>query len=58
LSEKSELVIDALFLTAFVSPALYYSVMRPMMLHITERRQVEDALKESELSHFELNHLK
>ena len=42
-------MLDATLLVILLSPALYFFVLRPLMLHISERRQAEEALER--LSH-------
>jgi PAS domain S-box-containing protein len=44
----SEAILDAFFLTCLVFPMLYFFSFRPMILHITERKLTEEALRQSE----------
>lgn len=39
-----EALVDSTALVILLSPLLYYFMFRPLMLHINERRQTEDAL--------------
>jgi signal transduction histidine kinase/CheY-like chemotaxis protein len=45
LSRISEAIIDASLLLMIVSPILYFFLLRPLILHITERRRIEEELK-------------
>ncbi len=47
-----EAVFDALMLTTMGFPILYFSLFRPMILHITERKHAEETAK---LAYAELN---
>ena len=40
--------IDSFLLLLLLIPSLTYFVFRPLLLHITERKRVEEALRESE----------
>ncbi len=40
-------LIDSTLLMVFISPALYFFLFRPLIAHISERRQAESALKEA-----------
>ncbi len=44
----AELLLDSTLLVLMLSPALYFFLFRPLLLHINERRQAERALEESE----------
>ncbi|NWF98139.1 MAG: PAS domain S-box protein [Nitrospirae bacterium] len=44
LSVAGELLLDAVLLTSTGTIVLYYSLFRPMRLHINERKKAEDAL--------------
>ena len=48
LSMWTEALIDPALLVVLLSPTLYFFLFHPLVTHITERRQAEDALKESE----------
>ncbi len=43
-----EVFIDSALLIALLSPALYFFMFRPLVVHTTERRRAEDTLGESE----------
>lgn len=43
-----EAVLDASTLSLLVTPALYFFIYRPFIIHIEEHSKVEEALKESE----------
>ncbi|MCX9009758.1 MAG: PAS domain S-box protein, partial [Candidatus Methanoperedens sp.] len=43
-----EVLIDSAFLVVLLSPMLYFFLFHPLVMHITERRQAEEALAESE----------
>lgn len=42
-----EALFDATLLTVMILPALYFFLYRPMTLHITERKRVEEALRKA-----------
>lgn len=50
----SEAMVDAALLVAFVSPALYFFLFRPLALHIREREQIEDVLHKNEEEQFKI----
>lgn len=39
-----EIIFDALFLVALISPVLYYLVLKPLILHLNERKRFEACL--------------
>ncbi|KCZ72921.1 PAS domain S-box [Candidatus Methanoperedens nitroreducens] len=43
-----EVLIDSALLIALLSPTLYFFLFHPLVMHITERKRAEDALRESE----------
>ncbi len=43
-----EALLDAFTLVLLVTPALYYFIYRPFVIHIEEHRKAEEAVKESE----------
>jgi hypothetical protein len=45
ISKLSEAIVDASLLLMMVSPVLYFFLLRPLLLHITERKRIEDELK-------------
>ena len=47
-SKWVEVFFDAASLTILLSPAIYFFLYRPMVLHINERKKAEEALRESE----------
>jgi PAS domain S-box-containing protein len=47
-----EAIFDAFVLTALVFPILYIFLLRPMILHLTERKRAEESMK---LAYAELN---
>jgi two-component system sensor kinase FixL len=47
-----EAIIDATLLVALVSPALYFFLFRPLVIHIREREQIEDVLHKNEEEQF------
>ncbi|MEK6790710.1 MAG: diguanylate cyclase [Deltaproteobacteria bacterium] len=42
-----EIVFDALFLVTLISPVLYYLVLQPLLLHLSERKRFEAFLVKS-----------
>ncbi len=54
LSLISESVIDAALLVAVVSPALYFFLFRPLVIHIREREQIEEVLHKNEEEQFKV----
>ncbi|MDO8206273.1 MAG: ATP-binding protein [Gallionella sp.] len=50
----SEAIVDATLLVAFVSPALYFFLFRPLAIHIRERDQIEDVLHKNEEEQFKV----
>lgn len=48
LSYPVEVLLDSTSLVLLLSPIFYYSLFRPLLLHITERRRTEEALRKSE----------
>ncbi|MDO8312822.1 MAG: ATP-binding protein [Sideroxyarcus sp.] len=54
LSLIGEAIIDATLLVALVSPALYFFLFRPMVMHIREREQIEDVLHRNEEEQFKV----
>ncbi len=47
ISKLSEAIVDASLLLMMVSPVLYFFLLRPLLLHITERKRIEDELKKA-----------
>jgi signal transduction histidine kinase/CheY-like chemotaxis protein len=47
LSQFGEAVLDASFLVMLVSPVFYFFILRPLMLHITKRKQAERELEKA-----------
>ncbi len=47
-------IIDATLLVALVSPTLYFFLFRPLVIHIRERVQIEDALRKNEEEQFKV----
>jgi PAS domain S-box-containing protein len=47
-------IIDAALLVALVSPALYYFLLRPLVIHIRERDELEDVLHKNEEEQFKV----
>lgn len=47
-------MLDATLLITLLSPVLYFFVLRPLILHIAERKQAEE---KTELAHVELNQI-
>ena len=47
-----EAIIDATLLVALVSPALYFFLFRPLVIHIREHEQIEDVLHKNEEEQF------
>jgi PAS domain S-box-containing protein len=47
LSPQTEGILDAFMLTVLVFPALYFSLFRPMVLHITKYKQSQEALRQA-----------
>ena len=45
-SSEVTILIDTFFLIALLSPVLYFFMLRPLVLQITERKQAEDDIKE------------
>jgi PAS domain S-box-containing protein len=41
-------ILDATLLIMIVSPVLYFFILRPLKMHINERRRMEDTVRESE----------
>ncbi len=54
LSLVSESVIDATLLVAVVSPALYFFLFRPLVIHIREREHIEEVLHKNEEEQFKV----
>lgn len=48
ISAATEMLIDATLLSTLLFPIFYFLVFRPLILSISERKQAEDALRESE----------
>ncbi len=48
LSPFQEAVLDAATLSLLVTPALYFFIYRPLVIHIEEHKKAEEALRESE----------
>lgn len=44
----TESLIESLLLLILLFPALYFFSLRPLLLHIAEREQAEEAMRESE----------
>lgn len=49
-----EAFLDAALLVAFVSPSLYFFLFRPLVIHINERRIIEDMLRKNEEEQFKV----
>ena len=47
-------MVDATLLVILLSPVLYFFMLRPLMLHISERKQAEE---ETKLAYSELNQI-
>jgi two-component system sensor kinase FixL len=47
-------IIDATLLVALVSPALYFFLFRPLVIHIRAREQIEDVLHKNEEEQFKV----
>ncbi len=47
-------IIDALLLVVLVSPALYYFLFRPIVIHIRNREQIEEVLRKNEEEQFKI----
>ncbi len=45
MSPLNETIFDSSLLVLFVSPVLYFSLLRPLILNISERRRVEEQLR-------------
>ncbi len=54
LSLISDAILDASLLVALVSPALYFFLFRPLVIHIRNREQIEDVLHQNEEEQFKL----
>ncbi len=54
LSLISDAILDATLLVAIVSPALYYFLFRPLVVHIREREQIEEVLHKNEEEQFKV----
>jgi PAS domain-containing protein len=54
LSLVSDAILDAALLVAIVSPALYYFLFRPLVIHIREREQIEEILHKNEEEQFKV----
>ena len=54
LSILSDAILDATMLVALVSPALYFFLFRPLVIHIREREQIEDVLHKNEEEQFKV----
>jgi two-component system sensor kinase FixL len=50
----SEAFIDATLLVALISPSLYFFLFRPLVIHINERRIIEDQLRKNEEEQFKV----
>lgn len=48
ISKLSEAIVDASLLLMMVSPVLYFFLLRPLILHITERKKIEEELKKTQ----------
>ena len=46
--EPARAAVDALLLSLLITPLLYLFITRPLLRHIAERQQTEEALRESE----------
>jgi diguanylate cyclase (GGDEF)-like protein/PAS domain S-box-containing protein len=49
-----EAMLDATLLVALISPALYVLLFRPMVVHISERRKIEETLRKNEEEQFKI----
>jgi light-regulated signal transduction histidine kinase (bacteriophytochrome) len=57
LPERSVLVesiIDATLLVTLISPALYFFLFRPLVIHIREREEMEEVLRKNEEEQFKI----
>jgi PAS domain S-box-containing protein len=49
-----EAILDATLLVALISPSLYLFLFRPMVVHINERRIIEETLRKNEEEQFKV----
>jgi len=54
LSLLSEAIIDAALLVTLISPALYFFLFRPLVIHIREREAIENVLHRNEEEQFKV----
>src|SRR5450756_1554758 len=50
-------IIDATLLVALVSPAMYFFLFRPLVIHIRERARIEEVLHKNEEEPVSYTHL-
>ena len=50
----SEAMVDATMLVALVSPALYFFLFRPLVVHIRDREMIEEVLHKNEEEQFKV----
>lgn len=50
----TEAILDATLLVTLISPALYFFLFRPLVIHIGERKRIEEKLRKNEEEQFKI----